>query len=581
MTGTSPSAPMSHPHTRGMSELLSEIVTDAVSPRVADRLQRVLLPHTGGAFPAMPDTLARRAERARLYTILQAAIQASSREATSALTDLDPRAARNSDLMAETSQGATGDLLRTLGLNRYTWAIAAAGGDRDASRRTLTRYFGAAGQWVALQQISTMVLDQDPDVASSISANPHYEVIRRISSTEIRFSWISRIILESAADVVAGDPGTYNRLTWLTRQVVSEYFTYVLSAVSHAGKRLWAPKTPPSPGLGTLLAGMCLPAGALAGRSFHDLVLDNTIETKPLVQDAGVVFPAAPREATRTVERAFFELVRTVQGNDPRGDLYEEVLVRALRKVSPTSLHPLGGQLKIGKVQADRNPQDPGQTDYALTSSPTSTFTVVGEAKSHFLSANSDTVIRAFSSDMEKAVRQLDLRLRRLAAGGALVHNSVPVHMPTGARLRGIATPLHSYATAVLDRDALATVSGDRHDIAVIPLHQLILVLQTMRDASDLRRYLAVRANAIRMRVIVWDEVDLLVNYIQDWDPLRAEFSFDPSSPRVRPALAGRSVDPYVAVTQAQPQPHGREAWRRLLLSECHFVAPRRSQSTT
>ncbi|MGY1745285.1 hypothetical protein [Blastococcus sp. SYSU D00695] len=562
-------------HTQELSELILEVVADGTDADTTAQVRCLLEPDAAAVFPGLAHTRKRAAATARLHHDLVAALHDTARRATAVLTRIDPRAALDQDLVSASAQGAAGDLLGTYGLHRYIWPIAAAGGGHGESRKALAEYLTAAGRWVALQQVAAMTLPRDDEVAPSIALNPHFEAVRRVASTDVRFAWVSQLLLECTAEAIASAPAAYPALTWLTTPVVDEYFAHLRLADHRRGRGGWRQASVPSEGLRRLLSGMSLPAGSLAGRDFPALMLGGTREVFPLVAYERGVFPASSRDATLAVERPFFELVRRLQGDRARGDLYEEVVARSLRAVAAGPLSVPELPLAIGPVAGDRNVSDAGQTDVALVHGPDPGLVVVGEAKSHLVSTHAATVINAFTQEVGRAVDQLDLRLGRLAGGSTLVTGTGSFTPPTGASLHGIAVPLHAYASAVLDGAALDQVRGRRHDIAVIPLHQLVLVAQTVRDAGDLERYLVVRANAIRMGVIVWDEIDLLVNHLQGWDPLTIETGLDLADRRTRPALTGRSVDPALAVNQDRPT--DREEWRALLLDACRYVPPRRS----
>jgi hypothetical protein len=458
------------------------------------------------------------------------------------------------------------------------WIVAVAATGTGNSADPLKKFFAAVGRWAALQNVLGMLVESDDEVAHSVLSNPHQEVLRRIAAVGIRFSWVSKLILDSAAEEIERDQTRFDALSWFTKDVVGAYFKFAPSAVTKKSRRVWRRATVGSD-LRRLLGGVSISAGSLAHLSFRDLILERRIESHPLVSfDGGTPVPVALRESTLGIETAFFEHVGAVVGGTTKGELFERALRRALSIVAPPSSSILPHSASIGPIRGDVNPQDKGETDFMgcdelahASVQPEQQLIVIGEAKSHFVSQAATTVINAFEQEVGKAAEQADLRVERLRASR---HFTTPLgvqHVDVKARIVGLVVPFHSYASAIYQVDSLELVGA--HRVATIPIHELLIVLRAMKDWQDFRRYLTVRKNALRLRLIFWDEVDLLVNYLRDWDPATVQIPQEIAglSGRV-PAVRPLSIAPEKLLQVSLPTASRISDWRDYLTREAKYV---------
>lgn len=81
----------------------------------------------------------------------------------------------------------------------------------------------------------------------------------------------------------------------------------------------------------------------------------------------------------------------------------------------------------------------------------------------------------------------------------------------------GIVVPLHSYAGAVWNYDCLPESGTDDQDLAVIPLHQLLLATRAMEIGSSLGTYIRFRQKLFDFRCDMYDELDIVATFI--WRP--------------------------------------------------------------
>lgn len=398
---------------------------------------------------------------------------------------------------------------------------------------------------------SSSVSPPDPELPVTALANESNEDIRRIFATETRFLWISQLIAQEMAEQVHAQRDRYAALPELTISTVNEYFEYhgratwtrMLSANGDAPKRALA-----------LARALGVRAGGEYGRPFTELMLSTKIERHPFVDFGDVVAPLGGRETTVQTEQALFELARSrcSDGKD-RADLYEAAVSRSLAAVGPSDLRELVGPLSIPAPKL----ANPREVDFAFHAA--SKLLLIGEAKAYFIAPRSDTVINAMSDQVGKAVSQLGKRLDGLAAGYKLQAKGQSVSPADYADVVGLAVPLHSYAGAIFDWRTLAFAGADRQDVAVIPLHSLILVMSLMSCGPDLARYLKYRANLLAQPIAAQDEADIVLHYLRSKSTLCAP----QGAAQVRQF---RMLEPYTVSTVDvlnAPRPGSVARWRR------------------
>jgi hypothetical protein len=208
---------------------------------------------------------------------------------------------------------------------------------------------------------------------------------------------------------------------------------------------------------------------------------------------------------------------------------------------------------------------NPGEVDFAAALGVKALL--VGEAKAYFVARRHGTVINSFHDQVGKAAGQLRLRLDALIGGRPLT--SAGQHAgPVGVDRRplGIAVPLHSYATAVWNGEALNEAGALHDDISVIPIHQLILVAQCMKDADDWARYLNLRNRAIQRGWQIQDEADMLVAYIGGATELQSSLD---SPPELNTAVILQSFYISLMPGLSLAAPSDRMLWRSLFARVC------------
>jgi hypothetical protein len=481
---------------------------------------------------------------------------ASAAAADDALGELAARVALNPNLLSRSISEAARPVLSMAGLNRFVWIVGVAAGGGNRSKRPLQRYFDACARWYVAQYCVDLLNDQDADLAGALKNNASHEATRRLLATDIRFRWISELILEAAAYEVEKDPVSFGALREVVAPAVRGFFEFYT-------QRSWSQILAQQPhGLSDaardLARALSTPAGAMAENGFINLALSTEIERHPIVDFGRVLAPLGAREAVTHTEQGLFELART-RISDPaaRSALFERVVSRVLEWVAPPNLGVLARPMAVSIPGT----ADPGELDFALLD--TEQCLILGEAKAYFITTASQSVLHAFKDQVGKAVTQLDRRLDA-CRGGSPVTSRGREPIALGEREAiGLAVPLHSYATAIYNKATMAEVGGNRHDIAVLPIHQLILVMQSMLDTQDMLCYFELRARYRDAGVIVYDEADLLVPHLVG--PHREQPYFEQYVAAATNDHSPILLPHYVEVSDAleMRRPGDRRQWRR------------------
>jgi hypothetical protein len=495
-------------------------------------------------------------------TALQVECQSCAEQFRATLEDclqkMNPRVALDPELVNKAAGGPQKLMLAETGLNRFMWVIGTGAKGQDSGLPIIRTFTRAAASWVAARHCLSFVMPRDDTLPMNIASNARLEEMRRHLPAEMRFLWISELILESTAEVIAEDESRFGSLCELTPTAIQGLFELFRSLASNPRVNDLVRGMQEAPaGVQDLARALSAPASSLSGLAAEALVASTEIERFPFVDFVDAVVPLGFREAAFHTEQALFEMVRRRLPNEKaRGDLFEAVITRCMRGVAPPPLRPLQPPLAIAQPQAN----DPGEVDFALYGDQ---LLLVGEAKAYFVTRTTDSVINAFGDQMGKAVKQLDRRIRAFKAGSPLITGDGPIPTAQVRRIAGIAVPLHSYATAVWNAESLEEVEAKRPDLLIMPLHQLILAMQTMLDTKDLRKYLLLRWHYIRSNYQLMDEADLLRVHIaapaeyRDW-----VLSEEPVEGY------NRVLQPYgttVEFALGTKRPTNRSAWRQLL----------------
>lgn len=471
--------------------------------------------------------------------------------------------------------------LEDTGLNRFAWILGVAGGGTDRSVKTLSEYFQSVTGWHAGRMCSNLLPQPNPrEVPLGVLLNQVSEDIRRVAPTTIQFRWVSHAILTAAADEIAADPRKYGPLAYVTRQVIDEAFDYLLRAALELSvpsryvwtRRRWSRSSVRvanlSVGCRRLLESLVLAPGSLAGQPFKRLAFDRLIETHPLVAYAEAAVPLGYREALIGLEQAFFEMTRRLLNDEKdRADLFERITSRCLKELGPADLLELKPPVHVRVSK-----KDPGEVDFAMRGPR---HVILGECKAYLVTSGSDAVINSFPRQMGKAVKQLNDRAAAFAAGSPLTAAGTSVSKASVHAALKLAVPLHPYAGAVWNSDCLAEIpDGTSADIAIIPIHQLVILARALGSTAELSDYFAHR-HLLRSRgVQCQDESDYLVGFL---NPARTHM--------VRAILrlaSQKKVHQYVAPcfvpTDAAihlPAPSSSSEWRRQFydMAECPNVA--------
>jgi len=165
------------------------------------------------------------------------------------------------------------------------------------------------------------------------------------------------------------------------------------------------------------------------------------------------------------------------------------------------------GPLEMSPHQA----VDPLETDFIV--SEATECKVVGECKGLLPATSVAGVSASFSTDLTKALQQLDKRIAWGKKGSRWQDGSDASQSFGLARAHaGLAVPLHGYGMAVWGPDALDLLQKTQH--LVIPLPSLVWALSLMQTDKDFYRYLHWRSIAFTNGCTSLDEHEFLIGYV-------------------------------------------------------------------
>ncbi|WP_425864764.1 hypothetical protein [Arthrobacter sp. TWP1-1] len=280
------------------------------------------------------------------------------------------------------------------------------------------------------------------------------------------------------------------------------------------------------------------------------------IEAYPFVEIEGLTRPVAFREATYGVELALLNLARRRLADDKdRSDLFEEAVKRSLTKILPHGVELPYASTFIPIAGTENK----GETDFIFRDPVAGTF--IGECKAMTAVHAPDTVINSFTDQVGKATKQLRLRMNAVKNGGAVIVDGIPWTAPADD-VFGIAVTIHSYGGAVWNHECLPYAEGSHPNIAVMPIHQLLVVVRAMGSASDLAEFIRFRSALLDMNIELQDELDILAAFVFS-DAARIRALVDDAPQHGMRVIRAYGVDLNVSLNDTMPT--NAEAWQNRL----------------
>lgn len=466
------------------------------------------------------------------------------------LGELDPKVLfYPGRLQHATAATEAGKYLREPGINRFAWVLGVAAKGERQDTEGLTHYFELCGLWMALSVVLAAASTKDHDLPTGFRSNEWREQVRRIMSVEVRTAWACELICSSFADAVASSD-QFSALSRVTPESVRTLFEWLRDAkaamdgrgsTNGLSGRIVAP-VPAS----TILADVSTPSGSLSGQSFASLVFSSEIENGPVVCFDGEFLPVATRDAFTSLDLALFDLARRdITGKNAtklRSDLFELTVRGTVRSVVKNRFSVPEGEVMCTDPG---DPDNEGETDFFFYDH--NGFSYVGECKAMVAPNKAKAVLSAFSDQLSIAADQVAKRVERVRSSHPVTISGDTLTGPAPSLVRGLVTPLHSYAAAILDKSCLGVVlpkDADLRDMAIIPLHALTLLLSGIESGRILNDYLDYRGELLNRGVQIVDEMDAYISFLyaegntgvilsaieQDMVPFLAQYSMDPQA---------------------------------------------------
>jgi hypothetical protein len=466
-----------------------DIILDPEHKALLDRVDRLL----GELYARTPEGL--RPEEKQAFEVERDAalwaLAAVETEIQGLLRKIDPQWARaNLRRLAAPPRRN----LKMMGLGRFVWVLLAGSSGTRQDAQDLTRYGDLCDTWIGLYFAS--------DILRSITLPNHeydgtgaMEAIRRLAPTQTKFLWISRTIVECGIRALNAREGNK-----FEEDCLDSIYALVRRYGNDAG--LWFGESrnygvrPASDTARQILDAASVRPGAFPGKLFRDVVLGRNAEMTPFLKFDDEYFPADIRSALMALELSFFELVGQ-QGWD-KGAVYEDAVRLAIRELAPAGL-----EVKMGDSNIKPGlPTDPLQVDLVLVDAVSQTA-FIGEVKCYAPGKYPDGT--AFGVPMFDAIGQALTRLKNFGPESALVANEWRVEGDDFVRCYGLVVPNYASGQGPWRAETLRSADPD-FDVAVIPLHQLLLTISLLASGEELAAYMDLRSKLLRAGVSSYDE---------------------------------------------------------------------------
>lgn len=482
-----------------------------------------------------------------------------NRIATDCLDHMSASCALDETLIRKASEGNVRTRsLHSLGSARFIWVIAVRAHGTSRELRLVKRYMEAAAGWIAGNQAYGLFAARDPFLSMGVALNSDFENTRRNFTSAVHFSWIAQYIAETACRVAA--VAGFDSRELPDEEVIREILDYV--------KLLIQPRRyVPAHDLSRLsdqaidfLRRVSLDprSDSLGMADFSTLVTSSRLEQQPCVLIDGNPTVFGVHEFLFGIDQVVLEAARSA-GDKKRADLFEAVARACLGELGPRDLQVVPPPLAI-PIPGSENP---GEVDVAAS---TDSLVLLGECKAQLVTPQSSTVINAFTDQVGKAVHQLAVRRDALDAGAPLLASGVPVPLNENPRILAVALTLHSYGGAVWNADSLREISAIERNIAVVPLHQFVIVAHALRNATELDAYFQFRQQILEIGVVILDEIDIMTIFLH---PHRDAHVVSMR----RQAQTGRVITQPLIVpmglAMSLPKPPSRAKWNDLLIDLC------------
>ncbi|MFP3459783.1 hypothetical protein R5O87_02900 [Arthrobacter globiformis] len=446
------------------------------------------------------------------------------------------------------------------GFNRFHWILAVSGKGTDQNPANVQKFAAACGAWLATSQIISQLVERDEELARGVQVNPSQETQRRIWAVVVHFRWASELFCTSMAVEIQSNPTKYRGLEFVTQRAVTDLFKWVEAYVDRIDRQANDQAVGPVPSISSfarpLIEALTVQGDEYRSKPFEGLTETLDIEAYPFVSVGGVIAPVALREATYGLELALLNLARRLLCDEKdRSDLFENAVKRSLSRVLPSGIDLPYAPVSI-PIPKTKNK---GETDFILRELSAHTF--IGECKAMAAVQRSGTVIHSFSDDVGKAAKQLKLRMDAVKLGGEVRVDGLAWAAPT-RNVYGIAVPLHAYGGAIWNHECLPHGDIDHPDIAVIPVHQLLVVARAMEDAHDLGAYIRFRSALFGLKLELRDELDILAAYIFS-DAMKIKALIEGAPEHGRRVIRAYGVELETAVSDVMPT--SARAWRNRL----------------
>lgn len=488
------------------------------------------------------------------------------------LSQIDPNVLFYPERLKEGAKSTKGGnyLIDAAGLNRFAWVIGVGGGGLRQDVEVVSHYFEQCGRWLAVVSVLGAASIVDEDLPAGLRSNRWREQVKRIMATDIRTRWACELICTSFADVVASS-GEFSALKHVTKDNVADLFEWLQEAKTamddEASRSFLSGRVRVPNCDSTLLPSVSITSGSLFGSGFGSLVFSPSIDNGPIVAFGGEYLPVALRESFTSLDLAFFNMAREAfvakNGDKLRSDLFEFTVREAIRRVIVAEFDVPSGEILCSDPLEGSNE---GETDFLLIDRTGLGY--VGECKAMVVPVNTKTVLNAFKNQLETAVGQVTKRRNRIENGHEVTVDGKALTRLKAFPVHGIITPLHSYATAILDRHCLLdifAVDSDISKIAIVPLHQLVLLMAGIKSGEHLNDYFSYRGGLLERGVQIFDEMDSFISFIYAADNARSVLAQIGTG--TLPLLAQYSME--FDVIYESERPSSSLAWVQTLKDSC------------
>lgn len=401
----------------------------------------------------------------------------------------------------------------TYSLARGAWIIGAFGKGNHADRTTAYAAFNKYVRWCAAFLAQWNMRSQGTESAHRHHLGEKIAAHRNLG-VETRMRWIAEEICDALGSWVDASLGEKkdavgsHAMRTMSRNAAATFRTLNPLLRAQKGDQVQLPRLEHTVSEQLLMgvsdetqAAVTAPPQELTDRALTLALQGEVSDLFPLVRVGGRTLVLQRSAWLVERDRSMLNAVMGMAPSDREGEPLEEVSRVLLNKWGPSNL-----TWSTGEIIAPPNGGDGDETDLLGIGEQA---VVIGECKANRLSKNDRSLDTNFEERiLNKAASQVAVRATHWKEGWR-----PPGHPGSRADATGLVVTLSSYAGGVWSEPHLR-VDDEVVDVAILPLHSLILATSAIPDATSLAEYLNWRTRMFKVGLVSPDELELVLTFV-------------------------------------------------------------------